>query len=73
MAGKRVPTIDQTATPADLVSEFDPVGLRHLAGRMERIEFELRALSRRQRLMLLNAMLHAELEAWREAEAARGR
>jgi hypothetical protein len=71
MAGKRVPTIDPNATPAGLINEFDRDGFRRLAGKLERIEGELLPLSRRQRLMLLNALLRAELDAWRAAEAAR--
>jgi hypothetical protein len=71
MAGRRMPTIDQTASPADLVSEFDAASFRHLAGRLARIEAELTPLSRRRRLLLLNALLRAELDGWREAEAAR--
>jgi hypothetical protein len=67
----RVPTIDQNATPADLIGQFDSSGFRRLGAKLERIECELQVLSRRQRLLLLNALLRAELDAWRAADAGR--
>ena len=66
-----MPEIDANATAAELVDVLDPIGVKLLAGKLSRIETELMPLSRRNRLLLLNALLRAELDAARAAEGRR--
>jgi hypothetical protein len=66
-----MPEIDANATAAELVDALDPIGVKLLAGKLSRIETELMPLSRRNRLLLLNALLRAELDAARAAEGRR--
>ena len=65
MARRPMPEIDANATAAELVDALDPIGVKLLAGKLERIEGELMPLSRRSRLLILNALLRHELEAAR--------
>ena len=71
MARRPMPEIDTNATAAELVDALDPIGVKLLAGKLSRIETELMPLSRRNRLLLLNALLRAELDAARAAEGRR--
>ena len=71
MARRPMPDIDANATAAELVDALDPIGVKLLAGKLSRIETELMPLSRRNRLLLLNALLRAELDAARAAEGRR--
>ena len=71
MARRPMPEIDANATAAELVDALDPIGVKLLAGKLSRIETELMPLSRRNRLLLLNALLRAELDAARAAEGRR--
>ena len=71
MARRPMPEIDANATAAELVDVLDPIGVKLLAGKLSRIETELMPLSRRNRLLLLNALLRAELDAARAAEGRR--
>ena len=66
-----MPEINANATAAELVDVLDPIGVKLLAGKLSRIETELMPLSRRNRLLLLNALLRAELDAARAAEGRR--
>jgi hypothetical protein len=71
MARRPMPEIDANATAAELVDALDPIGVKLLAGKLSRIETELMPLSRRNRLLILNALLRAELDAARAAEGRR--
>ena len=71
MARRPMPEIDTNATAAELVDALDPIGVKLLAGKLSRIETELMPLSRRNRLLILNALLRAELDAARAAEGRR--
>ena len=71
MARRPMPEINANATAAELVDVLDPIGVKLLAGKLSRIETELMPLSRRNRLLLLNALLRAELDAARAAEGRR--